>query len=101
MNDPVHAEAIAKWRAANPTEEVSKPGWQSWSPEVDYLTRLLDAVHVLTATVVQANGGKANKVEPTPRPHSEVEEATKKATYERKLKVHEMLKSKLLRNRPK
>jgi hypothetical protein len=98
MHDPVHAEAVADWLAANPGNETEKsgPGWQTWSPEVATLSDIKDELQILRMTLIGVNGGKPGKFVPTPRPDSLIAEAKEKAVYKRKMKVHHMLRAKML-----
>ncbi|MEU0078570.1 hypothetical protein ABZY58_11790 [Micromonospora tulbaghiae] len=67
-----------------------------WSPHVEVLTSVLDAVRENTRAVVAAAGGKPGKFVPAPRPRTAIDRARK-----RKREItHNRLKAKLLPNGP-
>jgi hypothetical protein len=98
MHDPKHAEAVGEWLAANPGSENDKsgPGWQTWSPEVASLADIKDELQMLRMTLIGVNGGKPGKFVPASRPDSMIAEAKEKAVLARKMRVHNMLRAKML-----
>jgi hypothetical protein len=96
MHDEGHAKAVVAWREAHRDDEKDKsPGWQSWSPEVDAITKVLDELVMLRYTLVGVNGGKTPPFKPALRPSSVIEEIQKRAEYDRKQAIFRMLQSKL------
>lgn len=96
MNDPEHAKRVAEHKAAHPEQEKKySPPWHVWSPEYEALQGVIDELRILRATLVGVNGGKPGKPELTPKPTSEIREAT----YRKKLEVHESLASRILSRR--
>ena len=68
------AQKEARRRGIEPPP--SGPSMRSWSPEVDALTKVLDAVNNLSYITAAANGGgKAKKPKVAPRPPTAMERA--------------------------
>ena len=102
-NDEEHAEMLAKAEAAQTKGAKDRPAWtpplRTWTPEVDVLTRVLDAVNALKYVTIAANSekGKAPRPpEPAPRPKTAIERARARADYQRRLRKHESLVARVL-----
>ncbi len=106
MDHPEHAarlaESIASRRLKGELPERPKPGLVAWSPEVDALTTLTDAVNSVRHAVIAVNSEKGKfpkPPEPLPRPETAV--ARLIATKERVLRwrAHETLVERMLPGR--
>lgn len=106
MDHPEHAarlaESIAARRLKGDLPEKPKPGMVGWSPEVDALTTLTDAVNSVRHAVIAVNAEKGKSPKPPefmPRPETEV--ARLIGTKERTLRwrAHESLADRVLRGR--
>jgi hypothetical protein len=70
----------------------SGPGLKTWSPEVEVMTRVLDAVNGVGYNVLIAAGGKPKKPKAAPRPPTAMERAKLRYRQER----HDILKRRML-----
>lgn len=99
--DPEHAKALAEAMAAVPDDQdpgQAAPPMRIWTPEVQLLTQIKDAVRHLEWMVLATNvGKKAPKApEPSPTPKSLVAQETKRADFKRRQSNHEALTKRLL-----
>lgn len=78
--------------AAGEPENLPARRMSEWSPVVEQLTNILDAVREQTAVAVAAAGGKPNKVKPSPRPKTALERVRKR----RRTEQHRSLVARLL-----
>lgn len=87
----IKAQEEAKRRGHAPPP--SGPAMRSWSPEVDALTKVLDAVNNLTFVTAKAGGSKTTKQpKPAPRPETAMERAKLRLRAER----HAILRARML-----
>ena len=70
----------------------SGPSLRSWSPEVDVMTRVLDAVNNVAYATIKAAGGKGKPPKSSPRPPTAMEKARLKIKAER----HAILRARML-----
>lgn len=105
LNDPEHAkmlaEAEARQKASSGDDEggPSGPPLQTWTPEVEALTNLLDAVRGVSHTIAAVNSEKGKQPKPpkpAPRPTSALDRARKLTEFERKRAKHQELTMRLL-----
>jgi hypothetical protein len=77
--------------------ETSGPALTSWTPEVEVLTRLVDAVKALHYLIPASQGSKNVKPPPPePRPVTALEGARKRATFDRRKAKHDALAARML-----
>lgn len=100
-NDPEHAEmlatALAEDEERDDSSVTSGPSLTSWTPEVEAITRLIDAVKVLHYVIPASQGSKsAKQPPPEPRPVTLLESARKRATYNRRKAKHDALARRIL-----
>jgi hypothetical protein len=99
-NDPEHAEmaATAMEEGENREDpETSGPALTSWTPEVEVLTRVVDAVKALHYLIPAAAGSKSVKPPPPePRPVTLLDSARRRAAYKVKKTRHEALAARML-----
>lgn len=102
-NDEEHAAMLAKAEAARRKSGEEPQEWapplRTWTPEVDTLTKILDAINGLKYVTIAANSekGKAPKPpEPAPRPRTAIDIARKRAEYDRRMVKHKSLVARLL-----
>lgn len=97
--DSAYVEALTsdeQWAQAvldNPAPE-QKPSrrMSEWSPEMEMLTNLYDAVRENTRAVISSAGGKAGKIQPAPRPATALDTARR----QRALKKHRSVVARVL-----
>jgi hypothetical protein len=77
----IKAREEAEKRGIDPPP--SGPALRSWSPEVDIMTRVLDAVNNVAYVTGKASGGKGKPPKPAPRPPSAMERAKLRLRAER------------------
>lgn len=98
--DVEHAEMIAESLAARAEEGEQTnegPSLQSWTPEVAAITRLTDEVRRLHYIIPAVQGDKGVKPpEPLPRPHTPLEAAIKRASFNKRMAQHKALAARLL-----
>lgn len=88
--DSAFMEALTsddEWAAAvvdsPPREDLPARRMSEWSPELEMLTNLFDAVRDNTRAVVAAAGGKPSRVLPAPRPVTAIERARRRRRLEK------------------
>ena len=99
FGDEEHAAMLAesmKARKEAGDESDSAPPQHHWTPEVQALTQLTNAVNYTNYLTVQANGGKASPPAPLPTPRSPLEAAIRSANFSRRQASHEHLVARLL-----
>lgn len=100
-NDPEHAqmlaEALLEGEERDDSGVTSGPPISTWTPELEAITRLIDAVKALHYIIPASQGSKGVKPPaPEPRPTSLLEQARKSATLKRRLAKHHALAARLL-----
>lgn len=100
-NDPEHADMVAKAMAEDPDSGSDSgppgPALTSWTPEVEVLTRVVDAIKALHYLIPAAAGSKSVKPPaPEPRPVTLLESARKRAHYNARKTKHEELAARML-----
>lgn len=101
--DPEHAAMLAEALAARPDDgtpsEPPAPPLRTWTPEVQVLTAVLDGIRDV-GWVLRATNSEKGKQPPhpglSPRPKSAIEDATKRADYDRRKSRHDSLAARLL-----
>ena len=86
----IKSQEEAKRRGIDPPP--SGPSLRSWSPEVDAMTRVLDAVNNVAFITAKAAGGKGKPPKASPRPPTAMERAKLKVKQER----HAILRARML-----
>jgi len=104
--DEEHAELLAAAMANRgpASDERPSPALTSWTPEVNVLADLVDAVNALRhVTIVMGGDGKSQPKPPEPytRPKSAIQEAMRRAEYDRRKAAHESLTLRLLPHKRK
>lgn len=98
--DPEHTELLAKQLAESISDESEKKGppIHTWSPEVNAINDVVDAVKELTHVTSMAYGGKG---EPrwAERPNADLKRQVDRLKFERRKAAHEKLVSRMLPNR--
>jgi hypothetical protein len=96
VNDPDMAARIVEQRAKSPTK--ARPPVTDWSPEVDMLAHVADAVRSLVSLTIKVNskGGNGPDAKPVTRPRTAVDRADR-AAFERRMNV---LIKKVVPNQP-
>lgn len=83
LTDEANADALALAQLKADDEKVKQvTAFTEWNLQTSMLASLIDAIHVLQATVTAIGGGKPHKVEPYPRPVSVGQAALEKARAE-------------------
>lgn len=98
------AEAIAKRRSADVSDEAPSYPLLDWSPEVAGLAAVVDAVNALRSTLIAVNlerGKQPPKIEPFPRPRPLVDTMVDKKERALRWARHEDLTRRLLPAREK
>jgi hypothetical protein len=99
-NDPEHADMVAKALAdAGPREETpaSGPALTTWTPEVEQIVRLIDAVKALHYIIPASQGSKNVKAPPPEeRPSTLLDQARKRGEFKRRKAAHDKLAARLL-----
>jgi len=104
--DEEHAEmmaaSIAAREAAGEDTSSKGPSLTTWTPEVAALTNVVDAVHHVSWAVLAAQvGNKAgDPPKASPRPITPLEEALKRAQFQRRKAKHEAIVARVLRRPP-
>jgi hypothetical protein len=104
FNDEEHAAMLAesmKAQAEGGEKPTGAPPQHHWTPEVQAITTLTDAVNQITYVTSAANGGKPSPPKPMPRPLSPLEKALKRNEFERRQAAHESLVARLLPHKAK
>lgn len=104
FNDEEHAAMLAesmKSQEESGEKPTGAPPQHHWTPEVQAITTLTDAVNQITYVTSAANGGKPSPPKPMPRPLSPLEKALKRAQHERRQAAHESLVARLLPHKAK
>lgn len=86
VNDEEHARMLVEAMDGQPKEDPAPP-MSTWSPEVEQLVTLTDAVRALNLTVQGLAGAKPPKFVPSPRPRTMME----KARRDQRKRKHEEL----------
>lgn len=99
--DEDHARMLAEQIAAMPEDETGPrgPALTTWTPEVAALTNVFDAVRQVQHAIIAVNSEKGKTPEspkPSPRPHTPLEAALKRADYNRRKAKHEALVARVL-----
>lgn len=99
-NDEEHSEMIAKSLAERPeSSERPAPPMRTWTPEVDMMAKVVDAVRSVNHTLAAVNSekGKTPKPpEPEPRPVSAIDKAARAARNAARVQKHKDLTMRLL-----
>jgi hypothetical protein len=109
LDDPEHVQALidAEMRQEQEKSEGAEPAGpplHTWSPELEAITNVLDAVRGVSHTVAAVNSEKGKTPQPpkpSPRPSSALDRARKKAKAERKQARHESLVARMLPHKAK
>lgn len=81
-NDEEHVEMILEAQKDQPESEYSPP-LSTWGTTNEQLAAVRDLLETLIAVTIQANGGKARRVKPSPRPRTKFAEAAEKMAVAR------------------
>lgn len=101
MNDPEHAKMLVEARKrAKDTSESWAPPMATWSPEVDALHKVLDAVNGVRYIVAAANSEKGKGPKP-PKPHPRPRTAIERMENQSRRESHEKLANRILARRKK
>lgn len=100
-NDPEHAEMVAEALEADTERDDSGvsagPALSTWTPEVERLVELIDAVRGLHYLIPAAAGSKDVKPpKPLPRPTTALEKARKAGEHRRRMAKHKSLAARML-----
>jgi len=100
-NDPEHAKMVADALAQSGERDDSAvssgPPLSNWTPEVEVLTRLIDAVKALHYIIPASQGSKSAKMPPPEeRPQTLLERARKSGEYKRRKAKHDALAARML-----
>lgn len=98
--DPEHAEMVIAAqekarKSGEPDPGPKAPSMAIWSPEVDMLAKVLDAVNGVMTAVIKSAGGNPKDPKPTPRPANAMEVAR----LRKRSREHEKMKARLLPGR--
>jgi len=92
-DDDEHVAMILEAKERSKTEAEAGPRLRDFSPEVDAMLRVVDAVNANTSAVIAAAGGKPRRVEPQPRPTT----AFERVAHRRRSAKHQSLTARALR----
>lgn len=100
-NDPEHAEMVATAMAESGDRDdsgtLSGPPLSTWTPEVEAIVKLTDAVKGLYAVIPMSQGAKnVKQPDPEPRPKTLLEQARRRGEYQRRKAKHDALAARLL-----
>lgn len=99
--DPEHAKALAEAMAAAPGGQDASPKappMRIWTPEVQVLTNIYDAIRHVDWTILATNVGKKapKPPDPSPTPTNLLSVETKRAEFKRRQAKHQALTKRLL-----
>lgn len=99
-NDPEHADMVAKALAEGGERDDSAvssgPPLSTWTPEVERIVELIDAVKALHYIIPASQGGKGKPPPPLERPTTLLESARKRGEFSRRKAKHDALARRML-----